>query len=67
MQNEKFKMNTSSERGASRSCRWLLPLLPLREERGGERRAFNSAKLPLSPTLSPSDGAREKLILHFEF
>ena len=48
------------EPGASRSCAWFLPLFPRREERDGERRAVNSPRLPLSPTLSPSDGAREK-------
>ena len=46
--------------GASRNCRWFLPLLPPREERAGERRAVSSARHPLSPTLSPSDRAREK-------
>src|SRR5437773_1963300 len=46
--------------GASRNCRWILPLLPRWEERAGERRAVNSARNPLSPTLSPSDEAMEK-------
>jgi hypothetical protein len=39
----------------------LLPLLPRREERAGERRAVSSRTLPLSPTLSPLiRGEREK-------
>ena len=47
-----------SPASASRSCEWFLPLLPPREERDGERRAVNSPRLPLSPTLSPSDSPR---------
>src|SRR2546430_4739376 len=33
-------------------ARWLLPLLPKKEERDGERRPF-FISLPLSPALSP--------------
>ena len=51
--------------GASRSWRWFLPLFPRREERAGERRPVSSARLPLSPTLSPSDGEREKPPAHY--
>ena len=43
-----------------RKARRLLPLLPPREERAGERRAVPTPMKPLSPALSPSDGAREK-------
>ena len=37
-----------------------MPNPKLNASGAGERRAVSSAKLPLSPTLSPSDGAREK-------
>ena len=52
----KVEAGASARSGASRSCG--LPLLPPREERDGERRTVNSARLPLSPTLSPSDSPR---------
>src|SRR5438874_2499622 len=41
----------------------LLPLLPSREERAGERRAVRPTRKPLSPTLSPfvPHGEREKI------
>ena len=48
-------------RGASRSRGCSLPLLSRREERVGERRLVLSPRLPLTPTLSPSDGEREKV------
>ena len=46
--------------GAFRTCGGSLPLLHRMEERAGVRRFVRSAMFPLTPTLSPSDGAREE-------
>ena len=43
-----------------RETRRLPPHLPPREERVGVRRAVLTPPIPLTPTLSPSDGEREK-------